>query len=247
MMTPEERSLLTDLFDRLREAQRTPRDPDAERFIREMVSAQPAAPYYMAQALLVQQQALAAAHERVEELERQLRSVPAPQERGSFLSGMLPWSSSRGLSAPTAGPRPAVSGQWERPAAPGPWGMAPGYAQAPFGGGSYAAAPSQRSGFLGGALQTAAGVAGGILAAEAISSLLSSSPGPFGEALAAQEAAVTAQDAALEAEDAAQRAQESVAHPADSPADTPYAADDFDGGDAYGGDDGGGSDGGGWD
>lgn len=41
-----------------------------------------------------------------------------------------------------------------------------------------------RGGFFAGAAQTAAGVAGGMLAASAISSLLHHSPGPFGEAAA---------------------------------------------------------------
>lgn len=47
-----------------------PRDAEAERFIRSAVASQPAAPYYMAQTIVVQQQALEAAQERINELER---------------------------------------------------------------------------------------------------------------------------------------------------------------------------------
>ena len=57
----------------------------------------------------------------------------------------------------------------------------PPYPQAPA---AYGA--PRGGGFLGRAMQTAAGVAGGMLAASAISSLLHGNPGPFGEALAAE-------------------------------------------------------------
>lgn len=209
-MTPEERSLLSDLFRNLREAESQPRDPEAERFIEELVRAQPASPYYLSQSVLVQQQALAAARQRVDDLERQLKDAQARASSangaaggGSFLSNALglgrgPWGS-RSEGVPPAQP----------PAARGPWGAPPprtGYDQQGYGQPSYPPAPtgypqsgayaqpggyaqpagfaSRGGGFLGGAVQTAAGVAGGILAAEAISSLLHHSPGPFGSAMA---------------------------------------------------------------
>lgn len=195
-MTPEERNLLDDLFQRLRQAEGQPRDPDAERFIRETIQAQPAAPYYMAQSLLVQQHALTAAQQRIEELERQLKD--AQQQRpqpsggvGSFLGNALglgrreeprpaqpamqpmaqrgsPW----GAPAPSAYPQPPQGGGFR----PGPWGGGAPGGFAPQGGGG--------SSFMGGALQTAAGVAGGMLAASAISSLMHGSGNPFGAAAA---------------------------------------------------------------
>ena len=78
-MTPEERTLLTDLFQRLRQAETGPRDADAERLIRDSIQAQPGAPYYLAQTVLVQQHALTAAQTRIEELERQLREATPAQ------------------------------------------------------------------------------------------------------------------------------------------------------------------------
>jgi hypothetical protein len=51
-MTPEERQLLTELFDRVRSASGNHRDPEAEAFIAEQIRAQPYAPYLMAQAAL---------------------------------------------------------------------------------------------------------------------------------------------------------------------------------------------------
>lgn len=205
-MTPEERTLLSDLFKRLREAESQPRDQDAERFIQQMVQSQPASSYYMAQSVLVQQQALSAAQTRIEELERQLKDAQsraqAPQSSGggSFLSNALgrgsPWGSRP--EAPRA-PDPAYNpvppsggarGPWGAPLQPPPgYGQSGGYAQPGYppqpGYAPQAQASTPRGGFLSGAAQTAAGVAGGMLAANAISSLLHHSPGPFGSAMAA--------------------------------------------------------------
>jgi hypothetical protein len=194
-MTPEERNLLDDLFQRLRQAEGQPRDPDAERFIRETIQAQPAAPYYMAQSLLVQQHALTAAQQRIEELERQLKD--AQQQRpqsggvGSFLGNALGLGrreDPRPAPQPVQQPMARPGGPWGAPAPAaypqqpqgggfrGPWGGgAPGGGFAPQGGGGS---------FMGGALQTAAGVAGGMLAASAISSLMHGSGNPFGAAAA---------------------------------------------------------------
>ncbi len=214
-MTPEERNLLSDLFNNLRDVESQPRDQDAERYIQQLVQGQPAAPYYMAQSVLVQQQALTAAQKRIEDLEQQVRDAqsraaqPQPSGGGSFLSNALglgrsPWAGRPEEARPTPGPAynpvpPAGGGR-------GPWGATPpqpgvgqpGYGQPGYGqSGGYgqpgyapppqaqAFAPRGGGGFLSGAAQTAAGVAGGVLAASAISSLLNHSPGPFGSAMAA--------------------------------------------------------------
>ncbi|AWK89226.1 DUF2076 domain-containing protein [Azospirillum thermophilum] len=197
-MTPEERNLLTDLFRHLREVESQPRDQEAEALIRQLVQAQPLASYYMAQTVLVQQQALTAAQQRIEELERKLkeaesRSQQTPQPSGgSFLSGALglgrsPWGGARA-------PEPQQLPQQPQPAQRGPWGAPPpGFGQPAYGQPGYqpgyapqmmGGQPARGGGFLAGAAQTAAGVAGGMLAASAISSMLSHSPGPFGEAAA---------------------------------------------------------------
>ena len=71
-MTPEERQLLSELFDRVRSASGNTRDPEAEAFIADQVRAQPYAPYLMAQAVIVQEEGLKKAAARIEELERAL-------------------------------------------------------------------------------------------------------------------------------------------------------------------------------
>ena len=68
-MTPEERQMLGGLFQRVNSAAATQRDPEAESFINDAVRAAPHAPYVLAQTVLVQQQALEAAANRISQLE----------------------------------------------------------------------------------------------------------------------------------------------------------------------------------
>ncbi|WP_417308938.1 DUF2076 domain-containing protein [Devosia sp.] len=82
MLNPEDRRAIEGLFDRLAsvEASSQVRDADAEQFIRDEIARQPAAPYYMAQTILVQEQALETAQRRIAELEAAARA-PAPAQR----------------------------------------------------------------------------------------------------------------------------------------------------------------------
>lgn len=263
-MTPDERTLLSDLFRHLREVENQPRDAEAEAFIHQSVQSQPLSAYYMAQTVLVQQQALTAAQARIEELERQASEArsragqpAAPSGGGSFLSNALglrsPWASRGGEPLPSPAPRAGGYAQ-PGPAQPArsPWGgPAPqqptSYAPPPgaFGQPGYAPqqgyAPQRGGGFLAGAAQTAAGVAGGMLAASAISSLLSHSPGPFGEA-AASTASAPAGETVINNfyGDAAPQTQD-VSHQQDAPyQEADYQSDDAsfdDGGGDGGGDD----------
>jgi uncharacterized protein len=145
-MDQNERRIIDDLFERLRKAeeQAGPRDPEAEALIARHVAAQPAAPYYMAQAIVVQQDALARAQARIEELERRL----AERRSGGFLGGLF--GGGEEAEAPAA---PARGDQGSQ-----------GFGRYQRAGGG---------GFLAGAMQTALGVAGGFLIADALSGLLS--------------------------------------------------------------------------
>lgn len=71
-MDANDRFAIEDLFARLAEAEhRLPqRDAEAEALIRSEIARHPAAPYYMAQTIVVQQQALEAAQRRIDDLER---------------------------------------------------------------------------------------------------------------------------------------------------------------------------------
>lgn len=146
-MDHDDKAAIDGLFDRLRRAEAAtgPRDAEAEAHIRTMLARQPAAPYYLAQAVLVQEQALNALNARVEELERELANRPAG---GSGFLGSL-----FGASKP-AEPTP----MYRRPDP-----MAANLNQ-------FQQAP--RGSFLAGALQTAAGVAGGVLLGNLIAGML---------------------------------------------------------------------------
>ena len=86
-MSPEERQMLADLFERIRANAATPRDPQADAFINDAVRQQPFAPYILAQTVLVQQQALEGAAQRISELEAQTRAS-APAQETSFLGSL---------------------------------------------------------------------------------------------------------------------------------------------------------------
>lgn len=85
MLNPDDRRAIEGLFDRLAEveAKSQVRDADAEQFIRDEIARQPAAPYYMAQTILVQEQALETAQQRIAQLEAASRA-PEPRARGPW-------------------------------------------------------------------------------------------------------------------------------------------------------------------
>ena len=56
-MTPQERDVILGIFDRLRQAETSSRDPLAEALIAERLKQQPYAPYIMAQQIYAQEQA----------------------------------------------------------------------------------------------------------------------------------------------------------------------------------------------
>ena len=91
-MTPEERNLISGLFDRLGQASSQAKDAEADQLIRSKVAEIPAAPYMLVQSLLVMQQAVANAQSRISALEKQVaerEAAPSSQPAGgSFLAGV---------------------------------------------------------------------------------------------------------------------------------------------------------------
>jgi hypothetical protein len=75
-MTPQERQLIVDLFERLAALENQPRDPEAEQAIREGLSKAPHALYPLVQSVLVQDEALKAADAHIQELEAALQGGP---------------------------------------------------------------------------------------------------------------------------------------------------------------------------
>lgn len=147
MLRPQDERAITDLFDRLRNAERHsgPPDAEAEALIRQKLTEHPAAAYYMAQAIVVQEAALREQQQRIEALEDTQR-----QGSAGFLGSIFGGGGDQRRPQPQQAPVP-----YDEPRRPGPWDR-------PTGGG-----------FLAGAAQTALGVTGGMLLGSAISGMFS--------------------------------------------------------------------------
>lgn len=161
-MQQQERDLIAGLFGRLQPFENQPRDAEAERLIADYVSRQPAAVYLLTQTAIVQEEALKQAKARIAELENKASET-------SFLG-----------SAPKIGPWGAAAAAPQAPAR-SPWQSAPPVQTAPppppYGQPAPMGAPVGGGGFLRSALTTAAGVAGGALLFQGISSMFGHSTG----------------------------------------------------------------------
>ena len=176
-MNPQERQLVDDLFDRLSKVENAPRDPDAVAAIAEGLRKAPNAVYALVQTVLLQDEALKRAHDRIQELEA--AGAGEQPQSGGFLDSMRetifgqnpPRGSVPNVPPPQASSRPVWnSGQVMQQAQPpgqyaqAPYGQ-PAYGQPPYGqpGGFQSPFGGGGSSFLGTAAATAAGVVGGSL------------------------------------------------------------------------------------
>jgi hypothetical protein len=174
-MTPEERQLITELFERLAALEDQPRDPAAEQAIREGLQQAPHAIYPLVQSVLVQDEALKQADARIQELEAALRGDRPGEQRG-FLDNMrdavFGREEPRG-SVPTVRPGEQPMGLPPQYRGGAPWGAGAGSPQ--WGGQpqpQYDAPPSRGGSFLGTAAAAAAGMIGGGLLLDGIRGML---------------------------------------------------------------------------
>jgi uncharacterized protein len=204
-MTPQERQLIDDLFDRLAKVEGAPRDPEAVAAIAQGLRAAPNAVYALVQTVLVQDEALKRANSRIQELEA--GGAGEQHQSGGFLDSMRdsifgqnqPRGSVPNVRPPEVGNRPVWnSGQVMQQAQPpgqyggqAPYGQAGGQApygqpygapQAPMGGGGS---------FLGTAAAAAAGTIGGSLLLGSIRSMMGGSHQGFGDAAGLGDRAAT--------------------------------------------------------
>jgi len=152
-----------------------PVDRDADALIGDLLTRYPEARYRLTQLAFVQEHALAEAHNRLQQMEaevQQARQAAAqPQQGGGFFSGLF-----------GGGQRPAPPQQgpaWNQAAPPPQYAPQPQYAP----GVQPGMFQRSGSGFLGSALTTAAGVAGGLVVGNALMGLLEPHPsygGGFG-------------------------------------------------------------------
>lgn len=205
-MQSQERDLISGLFGRIQQFEAQPRDPEAEALISSSVARQPAAPYLLVQTVLVQEQALKAAQERIAELEAKANAAPAAPT--SFLGSapkVSPWG-----SQPAVAPAPSTRSPLQAAVAP---------TAAPAGGG-----------FLRTALATAAGVAGGALLFEGIRNMMGNNPGPFGQQAAAPPGAATDSQQEAIAQDDSRMVEDGTSDDYDTASydqDTGGGGDDF--------------------
>jgi len=200
-MTNEERDIITQFIARVGGAQAAqpsfsgsvpatttpalpPVDPEADRFIADLFTRYPEARYRITQLAFVQEHALAEAQNRLQRMEWEVQQArqqaqQAPQQQGGSSGGFFG----------------GLFGGGSRPVPPPPQQAAPTWNQGPQQGYQQAPPPPQQqyapsyqpgmfqrsgSGFLGSALTTAAGVAGGLVAGNALMSLFSGSRGEGG-------------------------------------------------------------------
>jgi len=188
-MTPQERQLIDDLFDRLAKLESAPRDPEAMSAIMQGLRNAPNAVYALVQTALVQDEALKRANDHIQQLEAALspeQDHAGQGQSGGFLDSMRDAIFGQGqphgsgsvppVRAPDIGGRPVWnSGQaLQQSQASAQYGQQPygqsyggqpyGAPQAPFGGGG--------GSFLGTAAAAAAGVVGGSLLLGSIRSMM---------------------------------------------------------------------------
>ena len=190
-MTPQERQLIDDLFDRLAKLENAPRDPDAVAAISQGLRKAPNAVYPLVQTVLLQDEALKRANSRIQELEAACKGEQ--RQSGGFLDSMRdaifgqeqPRGSVPNVPPPTPNRPVWNTGQaMQQSQPPGPYGQVPpnqpppynqpyGAPQAPMGGGG--------GSFLGTAAAAAAGVVGGSLLLGSIRSMMGGSHQSFGD------------------------------------------------------------------
>lgn len=205
-MTNEERDIITRFIQRVGGApqaagfgatgsvpattpqpQLPPIDPDADRLLGDLFTRYPEARYRITQMAFAQEAALAEAHNRIQHMQWEMQQAQQQAQAQAQPQGPSPWGQqaqpqqqSRGFfgglfgggqqphTAPGPQYAPPPSGQYAPPPQPQ---YPPGYQPGMFRSGS---------GFLGSALTTAAGVAGGMVVGNALMDLFSGPRGGYG-------------------------------------------------------------------
>jgi hypothetical protein len=191
-VTDEERTIITSFIERVSGAVRPapsatsvpatvnalpPIDPEADRLISDLFTRYPEARYRLTQTAFVQEHALTEAQSRINALQAELQSraaqpTPAPQAPSGFFHNLFGQGGQQQQQAPQ-GPQPQPYQPYPQQQSyqPQPQYAPPQYAPPP---GMF---QRSGSGFLGSALTTAAGVAGGMVAGNALMNLFEGNRG----------------------------------------------------------------------
>jgi hypothetical protein len=183
-MTPQERQLIDDLFDRLAKLESAKRDPEAMSAIMEGLRTAPNAVYALVQTALVQDEALKRADLRIQELEAAAGQPNQQAQGGGFLDSMRDaiFGQNQGqgshgsvpnVRAPDMASRPPAwnTGQVLQQSQGGGYNQ-PGYGQTYGGAQQQPSAFGGGGSFLGTAAAAAAGVVGGSILANSIRSMM---------------------------------------------------------------------------
>ncbi|MCL9783518.1 DUF2076 domain-containing protein [Vibrio sp. S4M6] len=168
-MNADEKALIENLAQRLQQAQLSDIDTDAEKLIQKLMSNQPRSMYLLTQAVLLQEQALKASQEKIQQLEQEVQQASSSPKKSGFLSGLFGGTSQSTNRSSTSGFGNGGFGQQSMVNN----GYSSAYSQPQN---NYSQAqnfrPSRGSSFMGQAASTALGVAGGALLFEGVSHML---------------------------------------------------------------------------
>lgn len=158
-MKDEEKNLIENLFHRLKttELNSFERDNSADKLIQQLVKKQPSSSYYMAQTILIQETAIKKMSDKIEELKKKIKILKTEEsnKKPSFLSNFF-------KTNPTSQTLSHDNNVWKNKENhlqshySNPSMSSPTMQSSPI-------ATNNRSGFLSNALQTATGVAGGMI------------------------------------------------------------------------------------
>jgi len=175
-MSPQDRQAIDSVFTRIEEVGRqgAPRDFEAERMIQERIQQNPESAYYLAQTVLIQQEALKNAQQQLQKQSQApaAAAAPAPAAARAPAAPVSSLSSS-GFGRQAAPEQPAAASS-----------LSSGFGRNNNGGGG--------GGFLAGAMQTALGVAGGMMLGNMLGGLFGGNDAQAAEAPAEEDVAAAA-------------------------------------------------------
>ncbi|QCI15873.1 DUF2076 domain-containing protein [Buchnera aphidicola] len=159
-MKDEEKNLIENLFHRLKNAElkSSERDISADNLIQMLVKKQPSSSYYMAQTILIQETAIKKMSRQIEELKRNINFLNQKEQnkKSSFLSNLF-------KKHPSSYTKPNDSNVWKQQEYPSKLNNSHNFDTSSRSQTLSTSASNNSSGFLKNALQTATGVAGGMI------------------------------------------------------------------------------------
>ncbi|CAL4320370.1 Putative uncharacterized protein Yba2 [Buchnera aphidicola (Neophyllaphis podocarpi)] len=177
-MHNEEISLIKNLFYRLKEAEisSNSRDQNAEKIIKNLLDNQPNSPYYMIQTILIQEEAIKKLNAKINLLENKIISSKSKTNNKGFFSNIFGRNNNENdtFNNKQYYPNNLINTENNTPTLQSSDVSSNSFTRNPRGVSSIVGSNNNNS-FLGNALQTATGVAGGVVMANMLTSLFHNS------------------------------------------------------------------------